>query len=203
MDIKTLVASPKAKGLIFDLDGTLADTMPVHYKACQDVCVPRGFDFPLDFFFDMAGIPTIPCFAELVSRFSLDADPKQLAKLKEERFLELIGLIKPIYPVENIAKKYYGVLPMSIGTGGERISVDKTLRAIGYGDTFDIRVCSEDVKKHKPNPETFLKCAELMKINPKDCQVFEDGDLGINAALEAGMIATDVRPFLPKFKVIK
>lgn len=202
MNLNTLKAAPHAKGLIFDLDGTLADTMPVHYKACQDVCVPRGFDFPLNFFFDMAGIPTIPCFAELVSKYHLDADAEELAKLKEERFLELIDLIKPIYPVADIVLQNKGLMPMSIGTGGERVSVDKTLRAINFIDTFPIRVCSEDVKKHKPDPETFLKCAHMMKVHPKDCQVFEDGELGLTAAREAGMIATDVRPYLPEFKTI-
>ena len=99
----------------------------------------------------------------------------------------------PIEPVIALVQKYYGKIPMSVGTGGHREAVEKTLEIIGLRKYFDILVTANDVTKFKPHPETFLRCAELMNVAPADCEVFEDGDLGIEAARRAGMIATDVR----------
>ena len=93
----------------------------------------------------------------------------------------------------DIVKKYHGILPMAVGTGGHREAVESTLEVTGLRKYFDIVITANDVKNFKPHPETFLKCAELMKIDPEFIEVFEDGDLGIEAAIAAGMIATDVR----------
>ncbi len=104
-------------------------------------------------------------------------------------------LVKPISPVVDIVKKYYGILPMAVGTGGHREAVEKTLQITGLREYFDIIITANDVKNFKPHPETFLKCASLMNVDPQFIEVFEDGDLGIEAALSAGMYATDVRPW--------
>jgi beta-phosphoglucomutase-like phosphatase (HAD superfamily) len=101
--------------------------------------------------------------------------------------------VKPIYPVVEIVKKYHGILPMAVGTGGHREAVERTLEITGLRKYFDIVVTANDVEHFKPHPETFLKCAELMKVDPRFIEVFEDGDLGIEAAIAAGMFATDVR----------
>jgi len=102
-------------------------------------------------------------------------------------------LVKPIEPVAEIARKYYGKLPMAVGTGGHREAVEQTLIITGLRKYFDIIITANDVDNFKPHPETFLKCAELMNVEPEFCEVFEDGDLGLEAAQMAGMIATDVR----------
>ena len=85
---------------------------------------------------------------------------------------------------------------MSVGTGASRKSACLQLSALGIKDYFDFIVSADDVEKHKPEPDTFLKCAHLMNVNPRFCQVFEDGDLGIEAANKAEMIITDVRPYI-------
>jgi beta-phosphoglucomutase-like phosphatase (HAD superfamily) len=102
-------------------------------------------------------------------------------------------LVKPIKPVVDIVKKYWGILPMAVGTGGHREAVERTLEVTGIRKYFDIVITANDVEYFKPHPETFLKCAGLMKIDPEFIEVFEDGDQGIEAALKAGMTATDVR----------
>ena len=101
--------------------------------------------------------------------------------------------MKPILPVVEIVKKYHGILPMAVGSGGHREAVERTLEITGLRKYFDIIITANDVENFKPHPETFLKCAELMNIAPEFIEVFEDADLGIEAALEAGMVATDVR----------
>jgi beta-phosphoglucomutase-like phosphatase (HAD superfamily) len=113
--------------------------------------------------------------------------------VKFDEFNAIQHNVTPIEPVTALVQKYFGKLPMSVGTGGHREAVEKTLELVGLRQYFDIIVTANDVKLHKPHPETFLRCAELMNIEPAYCEVFEDGDLGIEAARRAGMIATDVR----------
>ena len=184
------------KALIFDLDGTLADTMPVHYKACQIVCNKYGFDFPEDFFYAEAGKPTLAVFELLMKKLGKDLDGSLLGIEKEAVFLSLIHEVKPLDLIAEIAIFNKGKVPMAIGSGGQRRSVNLTLEAIGLANYFDVIVSCDDVKKFKPNPETFIKAATQMNVAPKDCLVFEDGDLGIDAARDGGMMVVDVRQFL-------
>ena len=183
------------RALIFDIDGTLADTMPVHYKAWQTVCEKVGFDYPETVFYELAGIPTVKIVPILNERFGLSFDDNTIRE-KESAFINLISEVKPIKPVMDIAERYKGKMPISCGTGGRRDLVLMTLKAIGFEDFFDIIVASEDVGNHKPFPDTFLKCAELMKVNPEDCLVFEDGELGIEAAKRAGMKCIDITRYI-------
>ena len=181
--------------MIFDLDGTLADTMPAHYKACQLVCNAAGFDFPLSFFYEKAGIPTHKVFKILIDKLQRSEDPQELSDAKEAAFMSCLDEVTPITPVANLIELHPD-LPRSVGSGGLRSSVLGTLESIDLINKFEYIVSCDDVTHHKPHPETFLKCAELMNIDPKYCEVFEDSDLGLQAARNAGMIATDIRPFI-------
>tara|TARA_B100000767_G_C19630501_1_gene478066 strand:+ start:381 stop:959 length:579 start_codon:yes stop_codon:yes gene_type:complete len=184
------------KAFIFDLDGTLADTMPLHYKACQIVCKREGFDFPEDYFYQEAGKPTLEVFRNLVEKLGKRLDGNLLGQAKEMVFLELIPSVKPIEIIAEIARSHKGHIPMAIGSGGQRYSVELTLKMISFKGFFDSVISCDDVENHKPHPETFLKAAEEMGVDPKYCVVFEDGDLGIQAALSAGMMVIDVRDYL-------
>lgn len=192
-----MIEIPKdTKAIIFDLDGTFADTMPLHYEACQLVCNELGFDFPEDFFYAEAGKPTIEVFKNLMKLLNLPYDGSEIGHKKEEEFLKLIPKVVPLKLVEDVAKLYAGKLPMAIGSGGQKHTVDLTLKAIGYTHFFQSVVSADDVVKHKPHPDTFLKCAEEMNVAPEFCVVFEDGDPGIEAAVAAGMKYVDVRDYL-------
>ncbi len=186
------------KALIFDIDGTLADTMSVHFEACQIVCNKRGFDFPLDFFLAKAGMPTLVVFQLLMKDLKLPYDGLALGHEKEAVFLTLIDKVKPMPIVADLAREYYGKLPMALGTGGGTLVATKIMQAIGMEDLFDVMISADDVKHPKPHPETFLKGAEFMNIAPEFCLVFEDGQPGIDAAIAGGMPYVDVRPFTPK-----
>lgn len=186
---------PHAKALIFDIDGTLADTMSVHYHAWQEVCDKIGFDYPEEVFYELAGIPTSKIIHILNERFGLSMDI-QTVEEKEAAYLRRIDEIRPIPPVIDVARKYKGIIPMSCGTGGRIELALLALKSAGLENFFDIIVASEDVTNHKPEPDTFLLCAERMRMNPGDCLVFEDGDLGLEAARRAGMMYVDVRPYL-------
>ena len=187
--------TPGAKALIFDLDGTLAHSMPWHLQAWQKACLRFGIKMDISFLQTNTGAPGRQLADAIVEHNGMTGkvSPDEILKVKLEEFNAIQHNVTPVEPVTALVHKYYGKLPMAVGTGGHREGVEKTLEIIGIRQYFDIIVTANDVKKHKPHPETFLRCAELMKVLPSDCEVFEDGDLGLEAARRAGMIATDVR----------
>jgi HAD superfamily hydrolase (TIGR01509 family) len=192
---KDLKLNPCAKGLIFDIDGTICDTMPVHYIAWRQTAAEQGIDFTLELFLEVTGIPALQTSQYLKDKFKADFDVVEFTRLKEERFEQNMHTAKPIEPVIKIIRENKGKLPMACGTGGSQYLAWKTLEISGVSDCFKYVVAAEDVINHKPFPDTFLKAAELMGIQPSDCEVFEDGDLGLQAAKSAGMMYVDVKPY--------
>jgi beta-phosphoglucomutase family hydrolase len=194
---KTFSLDPEIQGLIFDSDGTLVDTMPLHYMAWQDTLLTKGAQFPETLFYELAGVPSDKIVEILNREFTYSFDPKAVALEKEGIFLErYLPQARPIEPVVAIAQQYKNLLPMAVATGGILAVVSSALKAIGLTDFFDAVVTAEDVKHGKPAPDTFLVAAERLKVEPHACLVFEDSDLGLEAARRAGMVAVDIRPWL-------
>jgi len=192
----TLQVHPEAKALIFDLDGTLSNSLPVHVATWNKVGETYGFTFDPQIVHEMTGRPTIEFARHIVEKYNLTANPEDIVKLKQKTFWDSAELLEPVQEIIAIVKEYHGQLPMSVGTGASRKSAEVQLGELGIADYFDAVVSADDVASHKPEPETFLKCAQLMGVEPTACQVFEDGDLGIEAAKKAGMMVTDVRPHI-------
>jgi beta-phosphoglucomutase-like phosphatase (HAD superfamily) len=169
--------------------------MPYHFKGWSMACRKFGANIDTAFLRKHTGSPGWIIAEEIIKDCKLDGivTVEQIMSEKLIQFYKDHHLVKPIIPVVDIVKKYFGKLPMSVGTGGHREAVEKTLEITGLRKYFDIIITANDVTNFKPHPETFLKCAELMSIDPQFVEVFEDGDLGIEAAQTAGMIATDVR----------
>ncbi len=187
---------PRAKGLIFDLDGTLVDSMNLHLAAWKEVGRKNGFEYPEELFYRLAGTPTRKIVPIVNKELGLLLDVDQTTREKEEAFLRNLHLVMVIKPVVSLAQRYAGILPMAIGTGNTRELTGRILKAAGISELFSVVVTADDVVHHKPHPETFLRCAAMLDVSPGLCQVFEDGDQGLEAAQRAGMIATDVRPFI-------
>ena len=187
---------PNAKALIFDLDGTLSDSLPVHIASWNAVCEKLNCTFDERILVEMTGAPTLS-FAERIKREqNLEIMAEELVVLKQQEFWKNINQIKPHDAVIDLMKSAHGKIPMAVGTGASRTSAMLQMKELGIDQLFDFIVTADDVDRHKPEPDTFLKCAELMGIEPKYCQVFEDGELGMQAAQTAGMFLTDVRPFV-------
>jgi len=181
--------------LIFDLDGTLADTMPYHFIGWEKACKKYGAHIDSSFLRKHTGSPGWIIAREIIKDCGLNGSVTidEIVNEKLQEFFSVQHLVKPIKPVTDIVKKYFGILPMAVGTGGHREAVERTLEITNLRKYFDIIVTANDVNSFKPHPETFLKCAELMKVDPEFIEVFEDSELGIEAAHKAGMSATDVR----------
>jgi beta-phosphoglucomutase-like phosphatase (HAD superfamily) len=183
------------KGLIFDLDGTLADTMPYHFQGWKKACEKFGAHIDTSFLRKHTGSPGWIIAREIITDCGLDGNVtiQEIMDEKLKEFFRLQHLVKPIKPVTDIVKKYHGILPMAVGTGGHREAVERTLQITDLRKYFEIVVTANDVNAFKPDPETFLKCAGQMHIEPRYIEVFEDAELGIQAARNAGMRVTDVR----------
>ncbi|BAX81263.1 HAD family hydrolase [Labilibaculum antarcticum] len=193
--MKTIDIFPTTKAFIFDLDGTLADTMPLHYDAWAKTAEIMNLEFSLDFLKSCAGMPSSKIIDLLNEKNNRTIDPQKFSDIKEEFFAKEMHKIKEITAVTDLVYKYHGKIPMAVGTGGKRNIAAETLQILGLDKYIPILVSADDVVNHKPEPETFLKCAELMGISPENCQVFEDATLGFQAAKAAGMKVTDVTPF--------
>ena len=192
----TIKVHPEAKGLIFDLDGTLSNSLPVHMTTWNRIGEKYGFQFDPNILAEMTGRPTLEFAQLIVDKYKIPVTPEDIVRMKQTSFWDLSHLLQPVPEVVSIVKEFHGKLPMAVGTGASRRSTEVQLKALGLTNYFDALVSANDVTSHKPEPHTFLECARLMGVEPKYCQVFEDGELGISAAKKAGMIVTDVRPFI-------
>lgn len=175
---------------LFDCDGTLADSMPIHYQAWLKAVRNQiaDFDWPLDFFYSMAGMNVFETVKRLNQRFGVELDPYLAEADKLAIFEEMSATVQPIPSVVEFASSLAEAgTPRAVGTGAHRVDAEITLKTIGARDYFDIIVTQEDVRHGKPDPETWLAAARLLNVDPNDCLVLEDGELGIQAAEAAGM----------------
>jgi HAD superfamily hydrolase (TIGR01509 family) len=169
--------------LIFDCDGTLADTMPLHWRAWQQVAARHRFQFT-------------EILALLRDEQGLGIDPLAVAEEKEHAYVELMHHVGPIEQVVAIAREHHGRLPLAVASGGTHHVIDSVLLHLGIRDLFSAIVTSEDVVHQKPAPDIFLEAARRLGVAPQFCRAYEDTDLGMIAIRAAGMEAIDVRELL-------
>jgi beta-phosphoglucomutase family hydrolase len=175
-------------GYIFDCDGTLADTMPLHFRAWTRIVEELGGSFSEEAFYETGGKPTEAILEMLRDEHGLRVDDVQkIAQRKEEYFLELIHEVKPIQAVVDIARRLSGVKPLAVASGGFRRQIELTLDALEIRPLFTAVVCVEDYARGKPFPDPFLEAARRLGVPPPECVVFEDSMLGVQAAAAAGM----------------
>ena len=185
------------KGLIFDLDGTILDSMPLHHDGYNHALAPYGVHYPKDTFESRGGIPTKDTMRMIQKDYDIEGfaleEALEAKRLFVETNLERIELIDPVF---EIIKIYHGRLPMAVGTGSNRKIVDEMFERFSLGKYINHVVTATEVTHFKPHPETFLKCAGLIEVDPEDCVVFEDGKPGMLAAVAAGMKVVDVTNYI-------
>ncbi len=186
------------KGLIFDCDGTLADTMPLHWRVWQALAHKHSFHFTEDRFYAFGGVPTRDIVKLLGQEQGIPLDHLAIAKEKETGYLPLIAQVEPINAVVGIVRENHGRVPMAVASGSTRRVIEQVLQHLGIRQLFNAVVTSEDVERQKPAPDIFLEAARRIGVPPQFCRAYEDTDLGLQAIRAAGMAAVDVRELLVK-----
>lgn len=172
---------------LFDLDGTVADSMPLHWISWKQAVEEHGGHFPEHLFYEWGGMPLLKSVELLNERFGYKMSPPDVVRRKEQLYYELVPELKAIPAVLAHVEAQGGRIPLAIVSGSPCGSIHRTLTQLGLLSHFDVLVGSEDYKHGKPDPEPFLTAAERLGVAPKDCLVFEDADAGIAAAEAAGM----------------
>ncbi|MBN8615001.1 MAG: HAD-IA family hydrolase [Deltaproteobacteria bacterium] len=182
--------------LIFDCDGTLVDTMPVHFEVWTEVLNENGLALSEERFYELAGVSTRAIVALLAKEQGVTVDAEAVSRAKDRRFLERDSQGAPIDVVIAIARREQGRRRMAVASGNVTDVVRRTLRGAGIESLFEAVVGADQVSRSKPAPDVFLRAAELLGRTSSGCLVYEDGDLGIEAARAAGMRWVDVRPLI-------
>lgn len=186
------------RGIVFDCDGTLADTMPLHWRAWQAIAARHRLEFPEDRFYSLGGVPSRDILKMLSHEQGLNLDYHSVAHEKEAVYLPLISQVEPINTVVGVAREYHGRIPLAVASGGTRRIIEQVLEHLGIKQLFTAIVTSEDVVNQKPAPDIFLEAARRIGVPPQYCRAYEDTDLGMQAIRAAGMEAVDVRQLLTR-----
>ena len=189
---------PNPQGIIFDCDGTLADTMPLHWRAWQVIARRHGFSLPEDRFYSLGGVPSRDILKLLSAEQGVALNPLAVAREKEAEYLPLIAQVEPINTVVGVAREHYGKIPLAVASGGTKRIIEQVLEHLGIRSLFQAIVTSEDIVNQKPAPDIFLEAARRSGVPPQFCRAYEDTDLGMQAIRAAGMEAVDVRALLVK-----
>ena len=182
------------KAYLFDCDGTIADSMPLHHLAWEEALAPYGAHFPKPLFYAWAGIPVPRTVEMLNEKFGWNAPPLAVTEAREAAYFRRLPQIQPVASVKEQIDRQFGKIPFAVVSGSPRASVEKTLSFLGLLDRFPVIVGGDDTPRGKPAPDPFLLAASRLGVLPKDCLVFEDGELGIEAAVAAGMAYVRVPP---------
>lgn len=194
-----LTVPQQIRGLIFDCDGTLVDSLPLHYAAWQETFAALGLSCSLEFLLQHNGKPTRRIVEIYNVEFGQDIDIASFTQDRERRALAGLDQVQPLEPVARLARHYHQRLPMAVVSGSTRISVERALQAAGLRELFTVLLTADDGLPPKPAPDLFLEAARRLGVAATACQVFEDADAGLTAAQNAGMLATDVREAIAPF----
>jgi beta-phosphoglucomutase-like phosphatase (HAD superfamily) len=180
------------KAYLFDCDGTIADSMPLHYVAWSKALAEWGCEFSAELFYAWGGMSVAEIIYTLNEQRGLCMPVAAVARRKEELYFENLPQLKAVPEVLGHIEASYGRIPFAVVSGSTRESVTASLTALHLLDKFETLVCAGDYEKSKPDPEPFLIAARRLGVAPEDCLVFEDADMGIEAATAAGMASVKV-----------
>lgn len=182
------------KAYLFDCDGTVADSMPLHYVAWSKVLAEWKCEFSEELFYAWGGMPVAEIVATLNQKHGLQMPVEGVSRRKEEFYMQILPQLKAVPEVLEHIEASHGRIPFAVVSGSTRDSVTASLKTLEIFDRFEVLVCAGDYEKSKPDPEPFLIAAARLGVAAENCLVFEDTDMGIQAATAAGMASVKVPP---------
>lgn len=176
------------KALVFDMDGTLVDSEPLHYEAWRDTLFNHGVEsFPFAEFVDYVGASNEKLARDYIVSDQIDSSLEELVAEKQDIYMGLIPSIKLMPGVEVLLERFQGTLRLAVASSSHCVELDAILTALGYGDHFEIVVGGNMVRRKKPDPEIYRTASSLLGLQPTECVAFEDSEPGVLAAKNAGM----------------
>ena len=177
---------------IFDLDGVVVDTAKYHYIAWKEMAAELGFDFAEkdnELLKGVSRMRSLDILLEIGKISKSEEEKIELAARKNERYLEYVRQMTEEEILPGVTRFLDDLRSngLFIALGSASKNAPLILELIHLKEKFDVVVDGNSVSKAKPDPEVFLRCAELLKVEPKECLVFEDAQAGIEAALNGGM----------------
>lgn len=192
--MKLKIPAGTFRAYLFDCDGTIVDSMPLHYVAWKSALAEWNCNLPEDLFYAWGGLPVAKIISLLNEKHGLDMPVEKVARKKEELYFESLPQLKAVPEVLEHIDSQYGRIPFAVVSGSTRDSVIASLRSLGLQEKFETLVCAGDYQRGKPDPEAFLIAASRLGVEPASCLVFEDTDMGVEAATAAGMASVKVPP---------
>jgi HAD superfamily hydrolase (TIGR01509 family) len=192
VEMKLKLPDGPFKAYLFDCDGTIADSMPLHYVAWKKALSEWKCEFAEDVFYAWGGMPVAEIISTLNAMQGLSMPVEEVARRKEALYFKMISELKAVPEVLEHIVASHGRIPFAVVSGSTRDSVVASLEALGILDKFDTLVCAGDYGRSKPDPEPFLIAAKRLGVSPGDCLVFEDTEMGIQAATAAGMASVKI-----------
>ena len=195
--MKNISIDKNIKALIFDCDGTLVDSMSLHMKAWEKAFIFFNAKYDFEFLNSAKGMKETEIIEWYNEKFGTSINLQEIVSKKHDFFTENIDKVQPLEPIVNIAKEYFGKLPLAVVSGSVESIVHRELEIVGIKNLFNTILTANDPFKPKPDPDIFYEAAKRLNVNPEHCLVFEDGDPGLEAAIRAGMKTVDVREIAP------
>jgi HAD superfamily hydrolase (TIGR01509 family) len=180
------------RAYLFDCDGTIADSMPLHYIAWRKALGEWNCEFDEDLFYAWGGMPIAEIISTLNVKHGLSMPVETVSRRKESYYLELLPQLKAVPEVLDHIEAQHGRVPFAVVSGSTRESVIASLSSLKLLDRFETLVCAGDYQKSKPDPQGFLLAAARLGVPPETCLVFEDTEMGIQAATAARMASVKV-----------
>jgi HAD superfamily hydrolase (TIGR01509 family) len=195
---KVISYNSGVRALIFDCDGTLVDSMPLHMKAWENAFNEFGEYYDRELLYSLKGMKETEIIDVYNSRHKRTIDNEKIVQTKHKFFMNHIDSVKPIESIVKIAEYYYKKIPLAVVSGSVKNIVHAELNVLKIFHLFNHILTADDPFKPKPSPDVFIAAANLIKIKPENCLVLEDGDAGLEAASKVGILKIDIREYFEK-----